>query len=88
MSAREELAEALAITLDEHVGWQMHRAAMGRDLADMALSWLAGRLGANLLPDERQALADWWDSDWPHDEYDVLDTLAETVEDILRGRGL
>ncbi len=39
-----------------------------------------------LTDTERATLAVWWDSDWPSDGADVLDTLAATVESIVAAR--
>lgn len=39
-----------------------------------------------LTDTERATLAAWWESDWPSDGADVLDTLAATVESIVAAR--
>lgn len=39
-----------------------------------------------LTDTERDALAAWWESDWPSDGADVLDALAATVESIVAAR--
>lgn len=39
-----------------------------------------------LTDTERATLAAWWESDWPSDGADVLDTLAAVVESIVAAR--
>lgn len=39
-----------------------------------------------LTDEDRQALADWWDSEWPRDGRDALDTLADAVVEIVARR--
>ena len=39
-----------------------------------------------LTDTERADLAAWWESDWPSDGADVLDTLAAAIESIVAAR--
>lgn len=39
-----------------------------------------------MSPEEREALGDWWDSEWPRDGSHTLDVLAAVVDQIAEAR--